>query len=215
VSRSHYDLLGVAPTASPTEIRQAYLRRARELHPDRDPAGASDRGRARAMQDVNAAWWVLRDPERRRRYDESRRGSVAPPQPQGRAGSRRTRLVVLDPDDPRLDPDVDLDPRPYAVAPGDFWADLLRFAPWLALAAVLVVIFVFTAYAGSGNRDAPERAVVGSCVRVQAGLDVRTVSCDLPNDGRVVSVAERTSRCPSGTVGHRVRGEGRAICLRR
>ncbi len=200
MSRSHYDLLGVAPSASTEEIRKAYLRQAREHHPDRGPAG--DRQRARAMQELNEAWWVLRDPERRRRYDESCR-------------SRPPRVVVVDPDDPRLDPDVDLDPRPYAEAPAGFWSDLLRFAPWLVLVVVLVLIFVFTAYAGNGGTEPRERAVVGSCVRVQAGLDVRTVDCAGPNDGRVVSVADRTTACPSGTLGVRVRGEGRVICLRR
>jgi hypothetical protein len=61
--RTHYDVLGVRPEATATEIRAAYLRLARAHHPDH--RGGSDE----AMQAVNVAWHVLRDSERRRAYD--------------------------------------------------------------------------------------------------------------------------------------------------
>jgi curved DNA-binding protein CbpA len=62
---SHYDELGVAPTAPLTEVRQAYVALARRYHPDR--AG----GDAARMQAINAAWETLSDPERRARYDDA------------------------------------------------------------------------------------------------------------------------------------------------
>ncbi len=51
---THYDTLGVASSASSEEIRKAYLRRARALHPDRqhDRAPAEARRAERAMQQV-------------------------------------------------------------------------------------------------------------------------------------------------------------------
>ncbi len=64
---SHYQRLGVAPGAPTKDLRTAFRRRARELHPDLRPAGGSDPGLEMAA--VNEAWAVLRDPARRARYD--------------------------------------------------------------------------------------------------------------------------------------------------
>ena len=57
-----YEVLGVARTASPDEIKKAYRRRARESHPD---AGGDEE----VFKRVTHAHHVLSDPERRARYD--------------------------------------------------------------------------------------------------------------------------------------------------
>lgn len=70
---THYDRLGVDPTASREEIRHAYLNLARSSHPDTRP-GAPEAERVestRTMAAINAAWFVLRDTDRRRLYDLS------------------------------------------------------------------------------------------------------------------------------------------------
>jgi len=70
---THYEVLGVSPSATATELRQAYLRLARAHHPDRH-AGASEAARTAAelrMRELNDAWHVLGHPERRRAYDAS------------------------------------------------------------------------------------------------------------------------------------------------
>lgn len=78
-----YALLGVGTDASQEEIKRAYRRKARSLHPD---AGGDEE----AFKEVTRAFEVLSDPERRRRYDrygeEGLRGAGAGTDPFGGFG---------------------------------------------------------------------------------------------------------------------------------
>jgi hypothetical protein len=65
----YYARLGVRPSASTQEIRSAYREKARATHPDRNP---DDPQAAERFQKVKEAYQVLRDPERRARYDDTR-----------------------------------------------------------------------------------------------------------------------------------------------
>jgi curved DNA-binding protein len=63
--RDYYEVLGVARDASPDDIRAAYRRLARQYHPDvNKESGAEDR-----FKEISEAYNVLRDPEKRERYD--------------------------------------------------------------------------------------------------------------------------------------------------
>jgi curved DNA-binding protein CbpA len=64
-AQSLYDTLQVSPRASPEVIRAAYRTLARAHHPDTSADGHS----AGRMRDINAAYDVLSDPERRAEYD--------------------------------------------------------------------------------------------------------------------------------------------------
>jgi len=61
-----YAVLGIPPGSSPATIRRAYLASARTVHPDL----VGEIG-LESMQRINAAWDILRDPERRAAYDIS------------------------------------------------------------------------------------------------------------------------------------------------
>ena len=61
-----YAVLGVSPQATDDEIKRAYRKLARECHPDANP---DDPDAAERFKEINAAYELVRDPERRRRYD--------------------------------------------------------------------------------------------------------------------------------------------------
>src|SRR6185436_12051059 len=79
----YYETLGVERTASDADIKKAYRRLAQRWHPDinQDPAAA---GR---FKEINEAYQVLSDPERRQRYDLF--GTVGAEGAPGAAAGRR------------------------------------------------------------------------------------------------------------------------------
>ena len=88
--KDYYETLGVARTASPEEIKKAFRALARLYHPD----VAKDKGTAEAkFKEINEAYEVLGDPDKRKRYDElgpNWEQPDAPPQGGGfRRGCRR------------------------------------------------------------------------------------------------------------------------------
>jgi curved DNA-binding protein CbpA len=68
----YYQLLGVAPSASAAEVRQAYARLARERHPDRFTDPAEKQRAQMAFQEITTAFNALMNPRSRQEYDESR-----------------------------------------------------------------------------------------------------------------------------------------------
>jgi hypothetical protein len=192
----------VPPTASADEIRAAYRRRARDLHPDRGGTASSAQ-----MAAVNEAWTVLRDPARRARYDASLR-------PHAAVG-----------DLPRRAPDADSDD------PADDGLELARVARWgtpalwLLVLGALAAIFVFTAYASSRSgvgRDEPLPTTDGvlqladcvAAVNERGRVVAVEVPCSEPHVGTVEGLVPFDQQCPPSTLEYPAQGQVAKVCVR-
>ncbi|MCC7473821.1 MAG: J domain-containing protein [Pirellulales bacterium] len=67
MATDHYATLGVSRAATPDEIQKAYRKLARKYHPDMNP---NDSTAKKKFQEVQSAFEVLSDPDKRKRYDQ-------------------------------------------------------------------------------------------------------------------------------------------------
>jgi curved DNA-binding protein CbpA len=195
-----YEELGVRPDASADELRRAYRSRARQLHPDLHIGGDDPEAAAEGMTRLNSAWRVLSDPEARRRYDLEL--ALA------NAQARAARLVDEGSFEERFRPPLPAEaalPRPK-----------VRARVWALVLAVLMVIFVLTAYAA--NRPAPGQrgGRPGECLSSVPGLDAY-VSCTQPNLGKLVTEVGPDEPCPTQppSFRHLIASRNRVACLTR
>lgn len=65
--RDYYEILGVDKKASEAEIKKAYRKKAMKFHPDRNK---EDDGSEKKFKEASEAYEVLKDPDKRARYDQ-------------------------------------------------------------------------------------------------------------------------------------------------
>lgn len=193
---THYERLGIEPTASADEVRFAYRRLARLHHPD--ASGGQD---SAEMAELNAAWRALSDPGRRRMYDASLRDGA----------SRPTATATRRADADRLREEH------YPV---DRSAEPMKF-PFRWMVFVGIVVMVLIIIAGnfvSGTKKSPtSRGMIhaGACLQILENLDVSVVDCSEPHDGVAVSVIPFDQICPADLETHRDRQGLGFACMRR
>ena len=97
--QDHYAVLRVHPDAEPEVITAAYRSLARLYHPDRNRSPDA----ARRMAQINIAYDVLSDPDRRAAYDQSRQARMSQQTARARRSYRPQQRRDPDQEGVRLD----------------------------------------------------------------------------------------------------------------
>ena len=176
-SRDPYHTLGVGADATDEEITRAYRHLARTHHPDANPGAASD-----AFAGLTDAYDVLRDPDRRRRLDETRDTRAAPAQ-----AAAATRIPVRTIGSRRPPPSGE--PQPTARASG---VDLELTFEQAALGTTATVTQstdeTCQACAGRGSSGpagaCPHCDGKSATIRVSGGINIRTACPRCGGTGR-------------------------------
>jgi hypothetical protein len=191
---THYDVLGVAPSASVEQIREAYRRLAREHHPDRTASSGRTGGDV-SMPAINEAYRVLNDPARRAVYDASLRGAQRGPAAPPSGSAARADAAGSAPTMPTF---------PSHLGPARFpWRSVSLFA-----ALAIIGIVVLAQFTEPGEPRGPDGIIqIGSCVVIEPNGDAREVLCtdDPTVDLKVEAFVPFSDSCPGGTVAHRDR----------
>lgn len=69
MDKDYYQILKLPPDAPPQQIKKAYIKLIKQVHPDKNPKDPASVERAKS---INAAYAVLKDEQKRRRYDRTR-----------------------------------------------------------------------------------------------------------------------------------------------
>jgi hypothetical protein len=190
-----YEVLGAPETADYDELRRAYRARARIRHPDAHATSTSARQASAqaSMQELNAAWTVLGDPESRARYD------------QRLADDRRPRArpeSIIEHSGASTDGDID-DEWADPAWDDDDWVEsgILAVPRWVhraiigMIALVLIGLVVVSAHAGPQPIATYDNSVepldvnvapVGRCLVIDASA--------LPSEARGAGLTDCTER---------------------
>lgn len=131
---TYYDRLGVKPTASPQQIRQAFRELSKLYHPDTTTLPAEEA--TEKFQQLNEAYGILSSPDRRWTYDKqvgySRISVMQPLEPLSRAGSAVPR---------RKEPsNLYLDPTDRPLSAGEIFALFILGLTFVACLALVVTV---------------------------------------------------------------------------
>lgn len=165
--KTHYDQLGVKPTASPQQIRRAFRDLSKLYHPDTTELPATEA--TEKFQQLNEAYAILSSPDRRWAYDQqvgySRISVMQPLEP-------LSRPAVA----PRREPaNMYLDPTDRPLSAGEIFALFILGLTFVACLALVVTVGLtrgdYAADLGTALEDRlPEAEVPSSPSRTEAQL---------------------------------------------
>lgn len=205
---THYETLGIASTSTTQEIRKAYLRRARALHPDRQQGKTPKEARRaeQAMQQVNVAWNVLSDPTKKADYDLSLRPRSATtqtrPATQQTTAPRQANRPPAGASQPHT---ANSAGRSIDEEEGDGSVSVWASVPVLLILGLLLGVLIVTAFADgepADNRPVIQSSTeldVGDCFTIVANTP-RERSCSSGNaEGQVIEIGPDAGNCPDNT----------------
>lgn len=171
MSRSHYEVLGVLPSASQDEIRVAYRMRAREVHPDTAAGKRSDA--SIQMAQIAEAWRVLSDTALRRAYDSEH--------------SREYTQPITDPKEQFFTVPVQRALFPWRMV-------------GLTAGGLIALVLVLNALSDPAVPLGPDGLLqAGSCVVVNANQLAVEVDCAEEHTGVVRALVGFDMTCPTDT----------------
>ncbi|QQE66634.1 hypothetical protein GFS31_33340 [Leptolyngbya sp. BL0902] len=152
---TYYDRLGVKPTASPQQIRQAFRELSKLYHPDTTTLPEEEA--TEKFQQLNEAYGILSSPDRRWTYDKqvgySRISVMQPLEPLSRASSTVPR---------RKEPsNLYLDPTDRPLSAGEIFALFILGLTFVACLALVVTVGL-TRGDYAINPELPEAATLTS-----------------------------------------------------
>lgn len=198
---SHYEVLGVARTASATEIKSAYRSAARRHHPDAVSAQRSGPVDGDRMASLNEAWRVLGDERRRREYDLLLDDIAGTSSPRPAASSTPPTPTIP----PRRNP-----LSRYLDEPRLPWKPMLVAA---ALGSVAVLLAAARAPA-TPLRPVDGRLMPDECVMLDIDGSAVETLCDGSHDGVADTIVVDPLSCPQQTQPHLDRSGGGVACVR-
>jgi len=202
LSKNYYDILGVDANADLSVIKKEYVKKARLLHPDnyQDLSKSELEIREKQMKDLNGAWSIISNPEKRKKYDASLNTGIS--EDQLLQTSRRATEEFAAEDEPPHKPVNQIASREEMQIRG--FAKLMKPLPLICLLILIVgAIIAGLVFGGSADSGNPKSQYIPESGDLNPKLcidiaPVEEVPCDGKEDASVWEIIGANEKCASG-----------------